>query len=67
MTQRSQVDSGSAAESALGFGAQPGSVGGAAVVSRPAWQRLFVIGMSHRTAPIDVREGLALPEDEVRK
>ena len=28
--------------------------------------RLLVIGLSHRTAPVDVREALALPEDAVR-
>lgn len=29
-------------------------------------QRLFVVGLSHRTAPVDVREQLALPEEGVR-
>lgn len=75
MTQRSHVDSGPSVGAGLGFvaadgiaaeaGATPASAGGAS--SRPVWQRLFVIGMSHRTAPLDVRELLARPDDEVRK
>ncbi len=71
MTQRSHIDSGPRAELSPGFaGPEPGAgaaLSATAAVSRPAWQRLFVIGMSHRTAPLDVREQLALPEDEVRK
>lgn len=34
--------------------------------SRLTQPRLFVIGLSHRTAPVEVRETLALPEDRVR-
>lgn len=50
--------------------AAAGSAGMAQVVTaspaRLPLQRLFVIGLSHRTAPVDVRETLALPEDGVR-
>lgn len=78
MTQRSHVDSGPGAEADLSFAAAASApagaptpttsvISGGAPSSRPAWQRLFVIGMSHRTAPLDVRELLALPEDDVRR
>jgi glutamyl-tRNA reductase len=74
VTQRSHVDSGPSVEAGLGFAAADGiatapvaAASGGGAANRPVWQRLFVVGMSHRTAPLDVRELLARPDDEVRK
>ncbi len=72
MSQHERIDigptpeGGPPAESGKGSEARASVLGPSLGSSPSSRQRLFVIGLSHRTAPVDVRETLALTEDRVR-
>ena len=72
MSQHERVDTSPVADPGPPAGASPDAIEGprtapaSATGAGPRLQHLFVIGLSHRTAPVDVREQLALPEEGVR-